>query len=65
MRTALAVLVAVGLVLLIALSFSDELGLDLLMPELEIWKTTFVGVVFLLVAMAGLFHRINKRKSDD
>jgi hypothetical protein len=62
MKTAFAI--AVGCLIAIAMlsSFSDALALDHWFPGFEMWKTTFVGVVFLLVAIGGLFHRYHKRK---
>ena len=50
--------------ILIALifSFSGVLGLDDLWPGFETLKTTFVGVVFLVLAIGGLFHRYHKFK---
>jgi len=43
-------------------SFSDELGLDILFPGFDAAKTVTVGVLFLALAIAGLFHRYNKFK---
>lgn len=62
MKTAFAI--AIGVVIAVAMvsSFSDALGLDYWLPGFETWKTTFVGVIFVLVAIGGLFHRYHKRK---
>ena len=50
--------------ILIALvfSFSRTLGLDDLWPGFDAMKTTFVGIVFIVLAIGGLFHRYNKFK---
>lgn len=44
-------------------SFSAEMGLEDLFPGLETMKTTIVAVVFLVGAVAGLFHRFHKFKN--
>jgi len=44
-------------------SFSAEMGLEDLFPGFETMKTTIVAVVFLVGAVAGLFHRFHKFKN--
>jgi len=60
MRTALAI--AIGCLIFGAMiaSFSDALW-----PGFEAGKTTVVGIIFFLMAIAGLFHRFHKLRSDD
>lgn len=65
MRTALAIFIGAAIFLAMIGSFSKELGLDLLLPGFEAAKTTIVGVVFVLLAIGGLFLRFKKRRSDD
>ncbi len=68
MRSALAIGIGGLIFLAMIASFSDVLGLDALVPGFEVGKTAVVGIVFLLMAAGGLFHRINKvrkRRSDD
>ncbi len=61
MRTALAIAVGVLIALAMAASFSEPLGLDALWPEFEARKTWVVGAVFVVFAVAGLFHRAARR----
>ena len=63
LKTAFAIAIGCLIVVAMLTSFSDALGLDYWLPGFDVWKTTFVGVAFIAVAIAGLFHRYNKRKS--
>ena len=65
MRTALAIGIGCMIFLAMIASFSDFLGLEALVPGFDVGKTTVVGVVFILLAVGGLFHRFHKRRSDD
>jgi hypothetical protein len=65
MKTVLGIGVACLIALAMVTSFSDALGVDYWFPGFDTWKTTYVGVVFLLIAIGGLLHQIHKRKSDD
>ena len=43
-------------------SFTGALGLDELWPGFDNFKTVFVAVAFLILAIGGLFHRYHKFK---